>query len=691
MSNKSMNTHLVSSLKSCFFLAAMVSLPGLSQAQSTVRWEAYNDYRPSDLTHPNASGYDLRINDDGGPLKDFKTGLDLKASVVVVVEGDGTPDDFGANSNVNAGSPADKLFKGIVDIGNSGLPGIRANLNTKLILFFKGLDPTKRYNFRGTVSRGGGYNDRWSVFTITGADSFVAAHEDGSVNKNIFTKATFDKGTLGPNQVALNSGDNKAGSLVGWNNIEPGADGEFAIEAQQYTGPAPFGNPSAAPYGYGFDAIYLAEIESTGSLKITENPANQSVPAGKSATLKVVATSPQTITYQWQKAAPGSTAFSDIASATQASYTTPALAVADHGSKFRVNLTSGSSKATSGEATINVDGSIPTVTGATGSINFNSVYVTFSEPMKLDQLANKANYSASGGLTINSAIALDATTARLFTSKQTSGTRYTLTINNVEDLAGNPVAANTTRSFAGFTVQPGVVGLEVWNNIGGAAVADLRNNARYPNEPDVDYVTTTLDSFLVIPATPDKNTYGGRFRAWLTPEETADYEFFVRSDGGSELRLSTDDKFDLLDDPNALPTAADTSAGDTFQEPGLDESASLPVRLEKGKKYALQAIWKESNGADYLQVAWRKVGNATPADQLQPIPSKFLSYYGPSAAPQIEPKITKVSFQGGKVVVEWTGAALQSSDDLKTWKDEAGAASPFSVTPAGTKFYRAKS
>jgi hypothetical protein len=264
-----------------------------------------------------------------------------------------------------------------------------------------------------------------------------------------------------------------------------------------------------------------------------------------------------------------------------------------------------------------------------------------------------------------------------------------MTINNVQDLAGNPVA-NTTRSFAGFTVQQGVVGLEVWDNIGGAAVADLRNNARYPNEPDVDYVTTTLDSFLVIPAVPDKNTYGGRFRAWLTPEATADYEFFVRSDGGSELRVSTDDKFDLLDDPNATPTAADTSAGDTFQEPGVDESVSLPVRLEKGKKYALQAIWKESNGADYLQVAWRKVGDATPADQLKPIASKFLSYYGPGAALHVEPKITKISFAGGKVSIEWTGAGLQSSDDLKSWKDEAGAASPFSVTPTGAKFYRAK-
>ncbi len=678
-------------LQACLTGATILTLSLLAQAQPTVLWEAFNDHRPTDgVTSPNATGYDLRATGDGGVLKNIKTGADLSPSIEVMVEGDATPDDFGANSPVNAGSPADKLFKGKVDIGNAGLPGIRNSANTKLILIFKGLNPARRYDFRGTVSRGGGYNDRWSVFTLVSADAFVAAHEDGSNNKNIFTKATFDKSTLGPNQVALNTGDNKAGSLVGWDNIEPGADGTFSIEAQQYVGAAPFGTPSAAAYGYAFNAIYLAEIESTGSLKITENPSNQRLPAGKTATLKVVASNTQAITYQWQKAAAGSATFTDVTGATLATYTTPALTVADDGAKFRCNLTSGSTKLVSGEAILNVDGVIPTLTAVTGSINFNAVYVTFSEAMKLDQLAVTANYQLSGGLTISAAVALDPTTVRLSTSKQTSGTRYTATINNVEDLAGNKVPANSALSFAGFTVQTGTVGLEVWNNIGGSAVADLRNNTRYPNQPDVDYATTTLNSELVIPVTPDKNTYGGRFRAWLTPEETGQYEFFLRADDQGELRISADDKFDSLDDPNGTPDATDTTAGDTFQESGMDQSTSLPINLVKGKKYAIQVIWKEANGTDQAQVAWRKVGDATAADQLQPIPSKFLSYYGPGAAIATPGKFTRFALQSGKVILEWTGTTLQSSDDLVTWKDETGAASPLTITPAQRKFYRVK-
>ena len=38
-----------------------------------------------------------------------------------------------------------------------------------------------------------------------------------------------------------------------------------------------------------------------------------------------------------------------------------------------------------------------------------------------------------------------------------------------------------------------------------------------------------------------------------------------------------------------------------------------------------------------------------------------------------------------KLAASWT-----SSEDLKTWKDELGATSPFSTTPQGHKFYRAK-
>jgi len=308
-------------------------------------------------------------------------------------------------------------------------------------------------------------------------------------------------------------------------------------------------------------------------------------------------------------------------------------------------------------------------------------------------LAGATNYQLSGNLAITSATALDPRTARLLTSTQALGASYTLTVNNIEDIAGNKIAANSATSFNAFTITSNTVGLDLWKNIGGSTVQNLRDDLRYPLNPDVDYVMPTFDTFLLPALTnADNNTYGGRIRAWITPEQSGDYEFFIRADDQGELRISTDDKFDNFDNIdfvlNNLPDAADTTAGDPFQETGIDASVSLPITLVAGRKYALQAILKEGNGTDYLQIAWRRVGDTTPADQLQPIPGRLLSYYGPGTTSAL-PEITRIAVQAGKVNLEWKGT-LQSSDDLITWRDETGLASPQLITPAGKKFYRAK-
>src|SRR5262245_37359253 len=338
-------------IRAYFYVAAFISFSGFCHVQTAALWEAFNDYSPGPLTHTNATGYKLRIDADGGVLKNFGTGNDLPVSVVVETEG-GSPDDFGARGGApDAGSPAMQLFDGKVDLANDGLPGVRATV--KLTLVFSGLDRTKVYKFCGTAARGGNYNNRWSVYTITGVSNAVAAHLDGSANQNIFTAVTYPVAAadLAPNQVALNAGHNKQGSVVCWDKIEPAADGTFRVEALRYLGKTPFGSAadSGTSYSYGFEAIYLAEFASSGNLRITENPLSQKVPAGKTVVLTVAATSPQPITYQWQKAAAGSTNFTDISGATQATYTTPALTVADDGSKFRCNLTSGAAKSTSSE------------------------------------------------------------------------------------------------------------------------------------------------------------------------------------------------------------------------------------------------------------------------------------------------------------------------------------------------------
>lgn len=622
-----MKTHL-----SVFQLAAALIywLGASASAQNTVLWEAYNDYRPTEgVTHENVSGFDTRIIDDGGPLINFATGAELGASILVVSNGDGAPDDFGAITAPNEGSPADLLFRGKVDMANEGLPGLRAGSNANILLSFTGLDPTKRYNVRGSASRGGLYGDRWSVFTIGGTEAHVAGHVDGSTDKNIITKATFEAADLTEDQVALNSGDNKAGSLVGWDNIEPGPDGEFTILMEQYGGATPFGDAARGVierYGYGLTALYLAEIESTGNLRITENPPLAlAIPDGETVTLAVEGSSPEPITYQWQKVSAGGGAFADIAGATEASYTTPALTLGDHDSSYRVVLTSGGNELISGVSVIEVDGVLPSISVVEPSINFDSVYVTFSEPMKLALLANRTSYEIDG-LFIDDVTVRDSFTVRLHTSQQPKSATFTLSVKDLQDLAGNAVDPVTTAEFKTFTFANEAVGLEIWENVGGGTIEDLRNFPRFPQQPDVDFSITGIDSLLVFEDGP-KNTYGGRFRAWLIPDETADYHLFLRGDDNAELRISEGTQFGPLEDPDRVADAS-ASGNAPFQEPEIDESTTEPISLVAGSKYAVEVLWKEANGFDRAQLAWRKVGDATPAEELLPIPSQFFCYFG---------------------------------------------------------------
>lgn len=82
---------------------------------------------------------------------------------------------------------------------------------------------------------------------------------------------------------------------------------------------------------------------------ITQQPANQTVNAGQTATFSVTATGTTPFTYQWQKNQ------ANIQGATSQSYTTPATTSADNASKFDVIVTNSAGSKTSNQATLTVN------------------------------------------------------------------------------------------------------------------------------------------------------------------------------------------------------------------------------------------------------------------------------------------------------------------------------------------------
>ena len=155
-------------------------------------------------------------------------------------------------------------------------------------------------------------------------------------------------------------------------------------------------------------------------------------------------------------------------------------------------------------------------------------------------------------------------------------------------------------------------------NILTTAVQALLDDPSYPNSPGETLYLTSFDTRTVYPNDTHEN-YGGRISGFVTPAESGDYEFFLRSDDASQLFISPDDN-----PANLVQVAEEAGCCNAFMETG-DPKTSPPQTLVSGRRYAIQVLYKEGGGGDFAQVAWRKAGDTTAAARLLPIPGAFLS------------------------------------------------------------------
>lgn len=143
------------------------------------------------------------------------------------------------------------------------------------------------------------------------------------------------------------------------------------------------------------------------------------------------------------------------------------------------------------------------------------------------------------------------------------------------------------------------------------------------NDPNQILYLSAFDSRTVFPDDSHED-YGARVTGWITPAESGNYHFFLRSDDASRLELSTD-----ANPANLAPIAEEVGCCDAFKEPddpnNVGETTTSPIALVAGRKYAVRVLLREGGGGDFVQVAWRREGDTTPASRLTPIPAAFIS------------------------------------------------------------------
>ncbi len=193
-----------------------------------------------------------------------------------------------------------------------------------------------------------------------------------------------------------------------------------------------------------FDLITTPTTPTTTPSIITQ-PEAVTVMAGEDARFSVVSTGSDPLSYQWFRDG------SPIAGATNARYTVTDTNSSDSGRIYSCEVSNGVGSIASNGAVLTVlsDSIAPTlvsvfVTSGTG------IDLVFSEPVTVMSVENRTHYQISLGVNVVSAnLSDDGLTASLTVSPLTVDTEYTVTLNNINDLAKPPntLAAQSTGTF----------------------------------------------------------------------------------------------------------------------------------------------------------------------------------------------------------------------------------------------------
>lgn len=596
-------------------LVATLAMSKIADAQTT-NWIAYNDHVPSPpsqangwaaQTAPNVTGYTMGDPDGSGALKNFATGNDLAATVSFTRTG--AADGFGALGRpLPTNTPMGRLFYGICDLSNDGLVGVRTNATDHRFVTttFSGLNPTKRYVFRGATARNGGYGTRWSQAAIL-ADGFTDAHINGAGGPGVLTGNNFPASALGPGQAAFNSGANPEGAVVGWNDIAPFPDGTFIITQDGYNGAIP-GGIANGPYGYAFTAMMLAEVEIVAPT-ITANPASPiAVEQNRPFSLSVAATGAP-LNYQWYKG------LGEIPGATLATYSVPQAQVSDSGMYYAVVYNSLARRtSTVAQVTVSADTTAPTVqtifsyptVDAGGVATLDQIIIEFNEPVTPASVSSPASYTVPGGGHPASVVVTNGQSVVLVLGAPLSAdTDYSVTLSGATDAVGN-VAGSTSAPFHSW-VSGGGNGLLMESYPAedpALTVESLFTDSDYPNNPDRRDTLRAFDTRLVYPD-DTRDAYGARIRGVFIPPVSGDWRFFVRMPVFGVLYIN----------PNGTDAAGKVEIlRQSTQNPpyNWDRLQSSLVSLRAGRAYYIEGVYKNVTGADFFKVAARLAGTGTP-------------------------------------------------------------------------------
>ncbi len=136
---------------------------------------------------------------------------------------------------------------------------------------------------------------------------------------------------------------------------------------------------------------------------------------------------------------------------------------------------------------------------------------------------------------------------------------------------------------------------EVWTLGRTGTLADFNDAAILAKAPDQKFETNTGETKRNI-----GNGYISRISGFVEAPESGEYVFAICSDDDSVLSVGTTDD---------AATLREVARVEGYADPGIYDAQpaqqSKPIRLEKGRRYAILALHAEGGGGDHVELAWK--------------------------------------------------------------------------------------
>ncbi len=143
---------------------------------------------------------------------------------------------------------------------------------------------------------------------------------------------------------------------------------------------------------------------------------------------------------------------------------------------------------------------------------------------------------------------------------------------------------------------------EVWTNLPGSTLGDLQNSPNFPGAP----IYRVIDSDFRAPV-GWRDSYGIRMRGFLSPAVNGTYTFWIAGDDNCELWLSSDP---APEKRVRIAEVASWTAPESWTS--FPSQKSVPISLNAGQRYYIEALMKEGSGQDALAVAWSPTPDGAP-------------------------------------------------------------------------------